>query len=682
MKLFLQSTTAFAVLLLVMLSTENTSAQCTITTTTNASTLICGSGLLSACNGTLYIGDGINPMTLTIDGKKKLDLSCLGAIQLIVRDKATLNFPSGNHDLNLAAGSSLILLKGSNLIGESCDAAQRIYIGSTLIASCDGNPKAEYAFPALVTQRGYRVSSSASKFICGPGSLPLEVSQVGLNTYSWYAVPSGGSSLGDGRTFNTPILTETTIYYVESSLLGVISLYRTPVVATINPFPVISGTLNVCVGATSQLSATTEPATEDPWVSATPAVATVSNTGLVTAVSAGTTAITYKNTNGCITKATVTVNALPVISGTLAVCISGTTQLTGTATPDATTPWASGTPAVATVSTTGLVTAVSAGTTAITYKNTNGCITKATVTVNALPVISGTLAVCVSGTTQLAGTATPDATTPWTSATAAVATISNTGLVTAVLSGTTEITYKNTNGCITKATVTVNALPAIGGTLAVCVNGTTQLTGTATPDATTPWASGTPAVATVSNTGLVTAVSVGTTEITYKNTNGCITKATVTVNALPAISGTLVVCVSGTTQLAATTTPDATTPWTSATAAVATISNTGLVTAVSAGTTEITYKNTNGCITKSTVTVNALPVISGTLAVCVSGTTELAATTTPDATTPWSSGTPAVATVSTTGLVTAVSAGTTEITYKSEWLYCKSHGCCKCFACN
>jgi uncharacterized protein YjdB len=54
------------------------------------------------------------------------------------------------------------------------------------------------------------------------------------------------------------------------------------------------------------------------------AVATVSNAGVVTGVAAGK-CITYTNNNGCSITATVTVNPLPTITGTLGVCI-GLTQ--------------------------------------------------------------------------------------------------------------------------------------------------------------------------------------------------------------------------------------------------------------------------------------------------------------------------------------------------------------------
>jgi subtilisin-like proprotein convertase family protein len=81
---------------------------------------------------------------------------------------------------------------------------------------------------------------------------------------------------------------------------------------TVNNSPAISGTLNVCAGATTTLTGTGTPAS-DPWESASTSIATVNASGVVTGVSAGSSVITYTTTNGCSQSATVTVNAQPGI---------------------------------------------------------------------------------------------------------------------------------------------------------------------------------------------------------------------------------------------------------------------------------------------------------------------------------------------------------------------------------
>ncbi|KAB1157911.1 T9SS type B sorting domain-containing protein [Flavobacterium luteum] len=159
-------------------------------------------------------------------------------------------------------------------------------------------------------------------------------------------------------------------------------------IITINNTPTISGTLNVCKGLTRTLSGSGTPNAINPWVSATPAVATISNLGVVTGVSAGTSVITYKDNNGCTTTTSVTVNDLPTISGTLSVCSGSNTTLIGSGTSDASAPWTSASTSVATVNSSGVVSGVLAGTSLITYKNSNGCLVTETFTVNTTPILT------------------------------------------------------------------------------------------------------------------------------------------------------------------------------------------------------------------------------------------------------------------------------------------------------
>jgi gliding motility-associated-like protein len=177
--------------------------------------------------------------------------------------------------------------------------------------------------------------------------------------------------------------------------------------------------------------------------------------------------------------ATLTVNAYPTISSTNTVCLNGTIALTGSATAATALPWISSNTAVGVITGT-TFTGLSAGTTVLTYTNNVGCSVTQSVSVKALPVISGTLALCGSlATSQLTGTPSPALTSPWLSSNTAIATVSSTGLVTPVSTytqgGTISITYKNTDNCSAVASVVISPKPVIATPPAdkiVCLNAT------------------------------------------------------------------------------------------------------------------------------------------------------------------------------------------------------------------
>ena len=305
------------------------------------------------------------------------------------------------------------------------------------------------------------------------------------------------------------------------------------------------------------------------WASATASVATISNAvgtqGLATALATGTTVITA--TLGGVTSPgdtlTVTAAALQSIalSPTNPTVAKGLTQqftATGTYSDGSTAnltsqvTWASATASVATISnavgTQGLATALATGTTVITA--TLGGVTSPgdtlTVTAAALQSIalSPTNPTVAKGLTQQftatgtysdGSTANLTSQVTWASATASVATISNAvgtqGLATALATGTTVITA--TLGGVTSPgdtlTVTAAALQsiALSPTNPTVAKGLTQqftATGTysdgSTANLTTQvtWVSGTPSVATISNTagsqGLASTLATGTTAIT------------------------------------------------------------------------------------------------------------------------------------------------------------------------
>jgi hypothetical protein len=88
-------------------------------------------------------------------------------------------------------------------------------------------------------------------------------------------------------------------------------------------------------------------------------------------------------------------------------------------------------------------------------------------------------------------------------------------------------------------------------------------------------------------------------------TTNRLTPTLILAGTIPTISGTMSTSVGGSSTLTGSDTADATTPWTSSNTAVATVSITGVVSGVSAGTTTTTYQNNLGCTIAAIFTVIA-----------------------------------------------------------------------------
>ena len=71
--------------------------------------------------------------------------------------------------------------------------------------------------------------------ICSGNSTTLTAS--GTGTLGWYNSPEGGTWLGGGSSFTTPILTANTTYYVQDSTDCGASATRTGIAVTVNPIP-------------------------------------------------------------------------------------------------------------------------------------------------------------------------------------------------------------------------------------------------------------------------------------------------------------------------------------------------------------------------------------------------------------------------------------------------------------
>jgi len=438
--------------------------------------------------------------------------------------------------------------------------------------------------------------------------------------------------------------------------------YKT-VVVTVNSNPATpsGGTSPICAGTTTTLTASPAGGT---WVSSTTAVGTVGNTtGVVMGVSAGTTTISYRMTaTGCFSTKEVTVNPLPgAITGSSTVCVAATTILSDTSAGGL---WTMTPSTVATIGgSTGSVNGVAAGAATVTYTLPTGCRRTMAMTVLASPsVITGNLTLCVGNTTTLGSS---PAGLTWSSSDASIAPVSTGGVVSGYATGMATISYTNASGCSRTAVVTVNAaLPAntsSTGSMSVCVGTTITLSNTVSGGT---WSSASSAIASVGSTGIVTGASAGSTNITYAVGTGCRSISTIGVNAAaPAITGTSSVCEGSTVTFTAAGTGS----WSSANSSIASVTG-GVVSGVAAGSTIITYTTSSGCYSTKSILVKVTPVI-GALSFMTVGDTLTASSSVSGGT--WSSSAAGIAGVTaTSGLITAVSAGSVTISFTATSTGC------------
>ena len=242
-----------------------------------------------------------------------------------------------------------------------------------------------------------------------------------------------------------------------------------------------------------------------------------------------------------------------------------------------------------------------------------------TVTVTGVTLNKTSLNLVEGGSETLTATVAPsnatNKTVSWKSSDASTASVDANGKVTAVKAGSATITVTTADGSktatcsvtVTSKTVSVTDVTLDKTEAALTQGETVQLTATVKPDDATDktltWSTSDSKVATVDETGKVTAVETGSATITAKAGDKTATCAvTVTAKVIEVTEITLdkteVEIIEGeTVQLTATVKPDDATDksieWTSSDESVATVDNSGKVTAVSEGKVTITVKTSN-----------------------------------------------------------------------------------------
>jgi uncharacterized protein YjdB len=488
----------------------------------------------------------------------------------------------------------------------------------------------------------------------------------------------------------------------------------------------------VSIGQTVQASATLKDADGNAltgrvisWQSSNPALATVNASGLVTGIAIGSFTLSAIS-DGKVGNLAMTVAAKPVASVTItpangSAVVGQSAQLTANALDASGAPlagktftWQSSDPSIATVSAAGLVTTLAVGTTTVSA-TTGGVTGTGTFTVTNVPVAvvgvqPSALQLTAGGTAQLAVTGTDAAggslgqrVAQWSSSNPTVATVSSSGVVTAVSKGAATVTA-TVDGVSGTASVSVAEPPpapvasiSVGlASASILVGQSTQATvtlwdadGNVLTGRSVSWSSTDPDLATVSTTGLVAALAAGSATI-VASAEGQSGLASVTVMPSAPVPVATVSLSAPSTALTVGQTTQVTVvvrdvdgrvlggrvvAWRSTNPGVASVNASGLVTAIANGSTTVEATSEGKTGTLGIAVSGGGPGPVATITLSASGTSltvgqtmpvvatarDAAGTVVPNVSFSWSSSNSAVLGVSTGGVATAVAAGTAQV---------------------
>lgn len=260
---------------------------------------------------------------------------------------------------------------------------------------------------------------------------------------------------------------------VQSATKTVTSVSVTPASAStpVGATQQFTATATYNDGTTSNVSATAT------WSSSAPTIATISTSGLATAVAGGqaTLTATYQGKSGsaALTSIALTVTSVAVSPTSANVQVGQTQQFTATATYSngmtgnvtSTAAWSSSAPSIATISASGLATALSGGqaTVMASYQGQSGSAALTAIPVTSLSVTPTSVSLIVGGVQQFTATATyangstgnVTSSATWTSGNPSVVEVNSAGFAVAVGAGAATSVTAAFGGFNSSATVTV-----------------------------------------------------------------------------------------------------------------------------------------------------------------------------------------------------------------------------------
>ena len=391
-------------------------------------------------------------------------------------------------------------------------------------------------------------------------------------TAAWYISPASGSISTAGMyTAPSNVASQTTVTVTAKNNYTFAVLGTASLTVDASPTPSVSpATATVAPSGTKQFSVVNLPSGDTVTWSISPASGSISTAGMYTAptsvASQTTVTVTAKSSSTVLGTASVTLQASPkpsVSPATATVAPSGTKQFSVVNLPSGDTVTWSISPASGSVSTAGMYTAptsvASQTTVTVTAKSSSTVLGTASVTLQASPkpsVSPATATVAPSGTKQFSVVNLPSGDTVTWSVSPATGSVSSAGLYTApsnVASQTTvTVTAKSSSTVLGTASVTLQPSPAPSispSTATVAPSGTKQFSVLNLPAGDTVAWSVSPAMGSISTSGMYSApssvASQTTVTVTAKNASTVLANASLTLQASVSSTITLPIEVIG-----------------------------------------------------------------------------------------------------------------------------------------
>ncbi len=305
-------------------------------------------------------------------------------------------------------------------------------------------------------------------------------------------------------------------------------------------------------GSTATLTATVLPTTalkkDVEWSSTNSVVASVDKNGKITANSPGSTTIIAKTVDGgltavCYVSVVTYAKEVQLNHSEISVYTGESLTLQATVYPENTSNksllWSSANTAVATIDSNGNITPIKAGQTTITATTTDGsgvkstCVVKVLQHVNSISLGDGALILGVGETKQLQATILPSNASNkniiWSTSDKEIVSINEQGVISALKKGSATITATSEDGgkkasCDVEVRQYVTSIVLSTTSTTLALNETIQLIASIYPEQannnSVKWSSSNTAVASVDQTGFVTAKSSGTTTISASAQDG------------------------------------------------------------------------------------------------------------------------------------------------------------------